>query len=138
LGFGLLRQRDAARAGEREAWRGCVDLAAQFLAAENERAGDLADAFFGDEQIVYAELHVVARLLERPAPAGGIFDEPRERGARILERRDLLDRKPPPVGVERIGRIPSNECRARHRTAALVDRHAIQTYAGAVEPQRGL
>ena len=44
LGVGLRRQRDAAGAGQREARRRGVHVAAQFVAAQRERAGDLADA----------------------------------------------------------------------------------------------
>ena len=115
LRVGLRRQRDAARAGERQPRRRGVDLAAQLVAAQRERAGDLPDAFFADEQIVDAEPDVVARRVERAAAAGRELGEP-DSGARgYASERDLLDRNAPAVGVERVGRIPADERRAGDR-----------------------
>ena len=87
LGVGLRRQRDAAGAGEREPRRGGVDLAAELVAAKRQRAGDLADAFLADGQIVDAEPHVVARLSKVPLPCGGELGEARERRPRKGKKR---------------------------------------------------
>src|SRR5207249_3727093 len=91
LGVRLRRQGDAAGAEDVEPRRRRRHLAAQLLAAHRERPGDLADAFFTDEQPVAAEPDIVARLIERTAAAGCEFDESRER-RRVgeCERRDLF------------------------------------------------
>ena len=129
------RERDAAGAGHREPRRRHVDLAADLLAAKRERAGDLADAFLGDEQIVDAEPHVVPRLVEGAAAAGGELREARERRARIRQSGNRVHRNPPAVGVERVGAVPADERRAGDRAAAFRDLDVVEADAAAVEPR---
>ena len=135
LRVGLRRQRDAPRAGDRQARRRGVDVAAQLLAAERQRAGDLADAFFGDEQIVDAEPDVVARRVERAAAAGGELGEARQRRARIRQKasRSTGMRRPSALN-EYVESQPTNA--APVTVPALGDREVVEPHARAVEPQR--
>ena len=64
LGVHLRRQRDAARAGDDEARRRGLHLQREQLAAQRQAAVDLTDALVAGEEIVGADLDVVARLVE--------------------------------------------------------------------------
>ena len=135
LRVGSRRQSDAARAGDGEPRRGSGDFAGQFLASKDERPGHLSDAFLAHEQIVDAQPDVVSRQVERAAATRRKLGQARQWGPWVPECRNPLDRNAPAVGVERIRPIPRHKRRARHRTAALLEIHAVQTHARPIETQ---
>ena len=93
--------------------------------------------FLGDEQIVDAEPHVVARIVEGAAAAGRELDQAGRLRAGDTRTRRLLDRNAAAVGVERIGARPSRRRRRRSIVPGrLGDVDAVEPDAGAVEAQR--
>ena len=136
LGVRLRRQSDVAGAGNRQPRRRRIHLSTQLLAAQRQRAGDLADALVRDCEVVDAEPDVVARLIERAAPAGGELGDAGQGRAAGREECEVIDWNPPAIGVEGIGRIPADECCAGHGSGILRERQIVEPDAGAVEAHR--
>ena len=136
VGVGFRCQRNPAGAGHREPRRRHIQIAAQFLASDGKCAGDLTDGLTAHGQIRDPESDVVPRHVERAAAGRGELRDARERGIRVIEGGDLLDRNPPGIGVERIRRVPADERGAGHRPAALGDVDGVEANPGTIESQR--
>ncbi len=95
LAVGLRRERDAAGRRERKTRRGGVEVAAELVAAERQRAGHLSDGFVADGEIIHADLEVVAWHLEGAVAGGRELSHP---GNRHLLEPDRLDRS---TGIRR-------------------------------------
>src|SRR5262245_24635327 len=136
FGIRLRRERDTTRPGKRQTWRGDVDLAAQFLAAQRQGAGDLPDAFVGDKKIVDAKPHVVPGRVEHTAALGRELGDTGQRRAWIRKQADLFDRQATRVRVERVRSVPADERRAPHGTAGLDDLGTVEPNTVDVEAER--
>src|SRR5262249_25700730 len=93
-------------------------------------------ALLAQEDAADAQPQIVARLIERAAAPHGELSDARQRRTRNAESSDLLDRNAAAVEIQRIRRIPPDECRAGNEAVAFRELRAVDANAGAVEAQR--
>ena len=125
---------DAARRGRRR-----LELVDEHGVANRETPRDLAYAFVPVEEVAHAELHVVARQVERAAAGSGKVDQSGEPRPTLHRRqRQRLDGHAPRIRVEGVGAVPADVRRAGDGGPALEDGQPVEPYPGAFEAQRGL